>query len=313
MVWARVRGGDRVWDRDKAGAGAGMLDMCDKRLHRRKFGTLVAVCTISVVVMACSKQLGEATFVQEREPEVAEADPIDCAALAELFKGVYVFADTVVSIERAGKTIMLRDERRVAQDRNGDFLTSVRRIHAGSEAGDSNESLGSIKVGRKYWTKGNAGPWVSWDDAIDEPEASVRQAMSATADVMRIVAKCGTVQGDDDKRSVSLKTADCQVEAPHDGASWTGSVAALDGDLRFKQGMLIGANLKIRMRMFAGGNESVVSIAHDFLAKGLPDEHKPKAPSEEISSRRERPAWMVKTVLEGFEDSFKGGAPKTIQ
>lgn len=240
-----------------------------------------------------------------------EADILAPQALAGVLDGVYAAADTMITVDRAGRAVMLRDERRLSRVPSGDFQASVRRVHAGSEAGDSDERMAAVRIGRGYWTRGNAGPWVSWDDAIDEPEAASRQALSATRDIMSLVRQCGRTTGDGDEATVSLLSDSCSAVATPGGAPWAGRVLAMDGTLTWRGPLLVGAELRVRMQMTAGDGGAEVTLVHEYRARTIAPDQTPQAPPADrvVSSRRDRPARMVQTVLQGWEDALGAGAP----
>jgi hypothetical protein len=247
-----------------------------------------------------------AATVEAQGPEVA-----DPGRLAEGLQGVWVVADTTAVMERAGRSIALRDERRLARTVDGDFRVSVRRVHAGSEAGDSDERIEALRVAGGYWTRGNAGPWVAWDDAVDEPEAAAADALSATRDMMRIVRQCGRIAGGDAVRTVVPASQDCMARSAPDGAGWTGRVLAISGALTWSGDLLTGADLRIRLRVAAGAGGGEVALEHTFQADALGEDDVPVAPPQEqtVPSRRDRPARMVRTLFQGWEDALGPGAP----
>ncbi len=245
------------------------------------------------------------------DAEAGQADMLAPEGLAGALEGVFASADTMITVDRAGRAVMLRDERRLAHASSGDFHASVRRVHAGAEAGDSDERMAAVRIGSGYWTRGNAGPWVAWDDAIDEPDAASRQALSATRDMMSLVRQCGRIAGEGPEATVSLRSDSCSAVATPGGAPWAGRVLAMDGTLTWKGPLLVGAELRVRMQMTAGDGGAEVTLAHEYRARTMAPDEAPQAPPADrvVSSRRDRPARMVQTVLQGWEDALGAGAP----
>lgn len=297
------------------GCGARRLrNACPAETLRRRIAIGVTwAAALSVTSVSSCREAGEVT-VPEVAPPAAEARALevpDGRRLAEALKGARVVAETTAVMERAGRSIVMRDERRLSRTAGGDFEVAVRRVHAGAEAGDTDERIAALRVGDAYWTRGNAGPWVAWDDAVDEPEAAAGNAFSATRDMMDLVRQCGRISGGDGVQTVVAVSADCVVNSAPDGAGWTGRVLAMAGSLTWSGGLLTGADLRMRVRIAAGAGGGEVALEHLYRAEALPPENEPVAPPAEqtISSRRDRPTRMVRTIFQGWEDALGPGAP----
>ncbi len=278
-----------------------------------KPGCLLAMLLFAVLPACRSADVPEASVHVAAVPATEPIDngALDAQRLAAALGGARVTADTSVVLERAGRPVMLRDERRLAQAENGDFELSVRRIHAGSEAGDTDEQLGAVRVGVGYWTRGSAGPWVAWDDAVDEPAQAAATALAATKDFLSLVRQCGRVESGTDVQVVALGSQGCEVQAAPDGAGWTGRVLAMSGTLSWKTDVLVGMDMRVRLLMAAGGGGGEVTLEHSFSAQALEPAGIPTAPEakQTVPSRRDRPARMVRTVFQGWEDALGPGAP----
>jgi hypothetical protein len=282
-------------------------------IGRRAGGRRAAWAVLLAAALSCrgGDDAGAAAGGEASAEDPVAADPLDPSALAAALGGVRVVADTTVALDRGGRAVMMRDERRLDRTVAGDFRSSARRVHAGSEAGDTDERVEAIRVGEAYWTRGAAGPWVAWDDAVDEPEAAAAAALAATREMLALVRQCGRIDGDGPGRSVALRVPDCPARPAPDGAAWTGRVVALAGTLAWTGDVLVGADLRARVRLSAGDGTGEAAIAHAFAAVALPDEDAPVPPEagQTVPSRRERPVRMVRTVLEGWEDALGPGAP----
>lgn len=279
---------------------------------RNAIGMVWAVVLLAVSASSCRDAdtvaggAGAAPAAEAQGPEVPGP-----GRLADVLDGVRVAADTTAVMERAGRSILLRDERRLAQTAGGDFEMSVRRVHAGGEAGDTDERIEALWIGGAYWTRGSAGPWVAWDDAVDEPEAAAKDALSATRDMMDLVRQCGRIAGGDGVQTVAPVSEDCVARSALDGADWTGRVLAMSGSLTWSGDLLVGADLRIRLQMAAGTGGGEVALEHAYRAEALPDDDVPVIPAKEqtVPSRRDRPAKMVRTIFQGWEDALGPGAP----
>jgi len=256
-----------------------------------------------------------APSVPPGEDDAGGRDPLDLAGLAQRDGGVRVTADATVALDHAGRALMLRDERRLDRTGAGDFVLSIRRVHAGSESGDTDERIEAVRVGAGYWTRGSAGPWVSWDDAVDEPAAAADAALSSTRDLLALVRQCGRFEGEGEARTVALRTPDCPARSAPDGAGWSGRVRSMQGRTTWSGDLLVAADLTVRIQLASGAGAGEATIEHAYRTEALPAGEAPRPPdaSRTVPSRRERPVRMVRTVLEGWEDALGPGAPAGVR
>ena len=128
------------------------------------------------ILIACAMVAGCASRQPEPGPSSAAreaaAPAISLASWDDAryaSEGLILKARTTFAFTRAGTPITLTDTWELRRAPGGDFDLSRRRIHAGSEQGDSDESFRAVRIGRDFYTRGSGGPFVKWDDAHEEP------------------------------------------------------------------------------------------------------------------------------------------------
>lgn len=205
--------------------------------------------------------------------------------------------------------VTLHDEKEVRRIPSGDFELSIRRVHQGSEAGDTEESFRAIRIGRNYFTRGSGGPFVQWDDALDEPARTLDAVGSESRALLEFLAPCLRSHTETHGVSLSHKQSDCGVVSGPTAAPMAATITEAQGHIRRDGNRLAEVVLLVRLNVTAGGHQASVVLRHRTRFEPLLSSARITPPREPVSSRRERPVRMVETVLSGLVSDWGPGAP----
>lgn len=245
-------------------------------------------------------------------PTVADLVPAP-VRLFQAAPALAIRATTTLEVRRGASTVILRDDKDVRRLASGDFDLSIRRVHQGSEAGDTEESFRAIRIGKDYFTRGSGGPFVHWDDALDEPAQALEAAAGESRAVLAFLAPCLVERGTPEGVLLVLARPDCPVASAPDAAPMTAVVVEVQGRLRGDRDRPTGIEVAARLDVTAGGHRAAVSLRHEAAWTPLPEGDRIASPRDAISSRRERPARMVESVLSGLVTEWGPGAPASLR
>ncbi len=222
-------------------------------------------------------------------------------------------ATTTLEVRRGASVVTLRDDKDVRRLPSGDFDVTVRRVHQGSEAGDSEESFRAIRIGKDYFTRGSGGPFVQWDDALDEPARTLEAAAGESRAILAFLAPCLDERATPDGAAWTLTRPDCPLASAPDSAPMTATVLEVEGRLRRDHGRPAGVALSARLDVTAGGHKATAVLRHEAAFEPLPPDASVKPPPDAVSSRRDRPVRMVESVLSGLVTEWGPGAPRPLK
>lgn len=220
---------------------------------------------------------------------------------------------TTVEIRSGPSIVTIEDEKRVARSTAGDFQLSVRRSHKGSETGDTEETFSAIKVGTRFFTKGTGGPFVLWDDALDEPEKMLLTVVGETWSMVSFFAPCLRERVSEDETILELAQPECELSTPPSSAPLRASAHNFFGRVRFQPGQPAKCDFMATLKVEASGNTATVTIRHVAELHSLSETEQILAPQDFISSRRERPLKMILSVLSGLRVQWGPGAPDILR
>ncbi len=281
------------------------------------FRQIVALAA-ALVAGACrspSPQTDPLTDASPRPPAVSTAADL-LPTPDRLFQAVpalVVHARTVIEIGRGASTVTLRDDKDIRRLASGDFDLSIRRVHQGSEAGDTEESFRAIRIGKDYFTRGSGGPFVHWDDALDEPARTLYAAAGESRAVLAFLAPCLVERATPEEVSLAAARPDCPLSSAPDAAPMSAVVVEVQGRLRGDRDRPAGIEVAARLDVTAGGHQAAVSLRHEAAWKPLPEGEGIASPPDAVSSRRERPVRMVESVLSGLVAEWGPGAPPSLK
>lgn len=245
-------------------------------------------------------------------PTAADLLP-DPVRLFQAAPALAIHATTTLEIRRGASTVTLRDDKDIRRLASGDFDLSIRRVHQGSEAGDTEESFRAIRIGKDYFTRGSGGPFVHWDDALDEPARTLYAAAGESRAILAFLAPCLVERVTPEEVSLAPARPDCPLFSAPDAAPMSAVVVEVQGRLRGDRGRPTGAEVAARLDVTAGGHQAAVSLRHEAAWNPLPEGEGIASPPDAISSRRERPVRMVESVLSGLVAEWGSGAPASLK
>jgi hypothetical protein len=243
-------------------------------------------------------------------PALPAQDPDAVIGTRPSYKAV---ADTVVTIARPGGDVTIRDRRTLRREASGDFDAEVTRSHLGSEAGDTDESMRAIRVGRDYFTRGSGGPFVRWEDAREEPDQAAASVLQGTRDLLAIADRCGRASESGATRTYSLANAACTVSSGPAGAPFTATVTRLEGEETRDSGRLAALRLVVTLDIEAEERHAPVTVEHSLTLSDTSPGEPVSAPNAIIPARRDRPVVMTRSVLGGLMDAWGPGAPEVLR
>ena len=258
-------------------------------------------------------------------PAATALNPVPAVTLAagtlpgfdELLKqrpALALHAMTTVIVARGGAPVTLTDDRRLLRLASGDFDLAGRRGHAGSEEGDTEETLRVLRIGHEYYTRGSGGPFVRWDDARGEPDEALRSAWQDTEELFALAASCADVRREGPAVTLAGRPADgeagCAVKRASVAPAGSLTVHDVSGELRWDGSRLVSVVLSLGLHVGAGEHEGDVTLQHRVEVQEPPATARIDAPAEVIESRRDRPARMIGAVLSGLVTDWGPGAPK---
>lgn len=226
--------------------------------------------------------------------------------------GTSMESSTVLVVTRGTSVVTIRDEKVVIHRGNGDFSLTTRRIHQGSEAGDTIESFQAIRLGRDFWTRGSGGPWVHWDDPLHEPRTTLLQTAGESGDLLEMLTPCTRVNPGSDGQDLELGTVGCQVSSKPGDAPFEAAVSELSGRVALSEGVVVSVEIEAVMDMAAAGHVARANLTHGMQRRTLEDPVI-EPPADVISSRRPRPVTMVREILTGLVKEWGPGAPDVIK
>jgi len=219
-------------------------------------------------------------------------------------------ARTQVEIRRGATATRLRDEKDVEHLRSTDFRVSVRRGHETPGSAETVESFEAIRVGRDYYTRGSGGPFVHWDDALEEPDQAFSLAVRDANDLLAFLGPCISARVQEAGVEVlGLARPDCAVVSTAGMEAMNAVVREFTGRLEREAGEPTRVTFSARLSVAAGGHPAEVRIEHETVRSNLPEDFLVVAPRDAIASRRERPVRMVVSVLSGLGAAWGPGAP----
>lgn len=242
----------------------------------------------------------------ERDEAALLPDP---KRLFALVPALTIRTATTVELRRGGGTVTLRDEKEIRRLDNGDFDLFVRRVHQGSEAGDSEESFRAIRVGTEYFTRGSGGPFVQWDDALDEPDHTLGIMADEPRTILAFLAPCLEQQSSPNEVSWGLARPGCSLTSAPDAAQMTATVREASVRLRLQDGRPTDMLLTARMDVASGRHQAAVMLRHEAVWTPQPNSARIEPPKDPISSRRHRPLRMVTAILSGLVHEWGPGMP----
>ncbi len=235
------------------------------------------------------------------------------ARLFQAAPALAIHATTTLEIRRGASTVTLSDHKDIRRLASGDFDLTIRRVHQGSEAGDTEESFRAIRIGKDYFTRGSGGPFVHWDDALDEPARTLETAAGESRAVLAFLAPCLAERGTPAEVSLALVRPDCPLTSAPGAAPMTAVVVEVQGRLRGDRDRPAGIEVAARLDVTAGGHQAAVSLRHEAAWNPLPEGEGIAPPPDAVSSRRERPVRMVESVLSGLVAEWGPGAPPSLK
>jgi hypothetical protein len=232
-------------------------------------------------------------------------------ALSKARPALVLRSTSVLVVARDGVAVTVTDERRFTRNAAGDFDFQVRRVHAGSEAGDTEENFRAIRVGRDFYTRGSGGPSVRWDDSRDEPEKVAASAWEA-GDLLSLAATCADSRRDGARTVLAGRPGECRLPWARTDPPATLRVTAVDAEVRWEGELPASVTVSLGFQVEAGGRTSDVTLKHRTDVQDLPAAARIEAPADAVASRRERPVRMIQQVLSGLSGlggSWGPGAP----
>lgn len=278
----------------------------------------IVVLAAALVGGACrspSPQADSSTDVSPRPPAISTAADLlpTPDRLFQATPALAVHATTILEIGRGASTVTLRDDKDIRRLASGDFDLSIRRIHQGSEAGDTEESFRAIRVGKDYFTRGSGGPFVHWDDALDEPARTLDAVAGESRALLAFLAPCLAEQATSEEVLLGLARPDCPLSSAPDAAPMSAVVVEFQGRLRGPRDRPAQMDLTARLNVTAGGHQATVLLRHEAAWNPMPEHEVIALPSDVVSSRRERPVRMVESVLAGLVAEWGPGAPASLK
>jgi hypothetical protein len=212
------------------------------------------------------------------------------------------------SLTGGGGTVSIADDKQCLVLPGGDFDLSVRRVHEGAESGRSDESYRAIRKDRVFFTRGSGGPFVRWDDAVDEPAAAEAALAHEARALLEGLSPCTEVAWTGNSATVRLARVPCtaRLDGLLEGAS--AELRELTGEVRVGQGVLLHASLMLRglVSTASGTREAALTWRVDASEPG--PGAKVDAPADVSDGRRERPVRMAEEVLGGLGEPWGPGA-----
>jgi len=260
----------------------------------------------------------EAQRPDDRSVEVSDIFP-DARGLATGPEPLHLVSHTTITVTRGSSTIKIDDEKELwlrmsgSGLSHGDFHLHTVRSHKDSEAGDTEESFTAIMIGKDYWTRGSGGPFVLWDDALDEPNEALRLSAGETHSLLALLMPCLSMTRDSNDWVLSLANPDCTVSTGPDSTPMTVVFRSFTGEVSWSGERPGKTALQVQMDVMSNGHGAAVEVVHEATVGDLPQDHIFIRPEHAISSRRERPVKMIKEVLSGLVEGWGPGAPDVLK
>ncbi len=287
-------------------------------LRRNPVASLVAIVAIAGTpfLASCNSppqrpEPPPALLTSPRTSSAADLLPVP-DQLFQATPALAIRTTTTVEVRRGASLVTLRDEKEARRLPSGDFDLLIRRIHEGSEAGDTAESFQAIRVGKDYFTRGSGGQFVHWDDALEEPQRTLEAVAGEPRMILRFLEPCLVVRAVPQGADLVLARPDCRLSSAPESASMTATVREAQGHLRRDKDSPAFLSMIVRLDVSAGGHQASVGLHHEAVFERLSSEAVLRAPADFISSRRDRPVRMVESVLSGLVTDWGPGAPRSL-
>lgn len=228
-------------------------------------------------------------------------------------------SSTTLIVTRGSSIVTIHDEKELRyrstgpEWNDGDFSLTVHRKHSGSEAGDTAETFSAIRIGRNYWTRGSGGPFVSWDDALDEPRETLLLAAAESRSLLEWTGPCVKATHEPKGWNLALDRQGCRVSSGPRSAPMTARVDSFRGSARWAGIRPHELSLETGMTILSEGHEAQVVLKHEAVVEGLKTAEEPAPPVDAVSSRRERRTTMVREVLKDLVEEWGPGTPDVLR
>jgi len=285
------------------------------RLHRNVFDPTpaLAILALAAAMSGCAAERPPApsevpTALSARDP-LADA----ASALAATDTRRLVQSSWRASLGGAAGSVSISDDKQLLVLPSGDFDLSVRRVHEGAEAGRSAETYRAVRTGREFFTRGSGGPFVRWDDAVDEPAAAASALAHESRALLEGLSSCAGVAWTGNSGTLRLAKVPCTAKPGGllDGASI--ELRELGGEVRVGQGALLHASLMLRGRISTPSGARDAALTWRVDASDPGPNARVEAPADVLDGRRERPVRMAEEVLGALGEPWGPGAAGALR
>jgi len=212
------------------------------------------------------------------------------------------------SLSGPAGTVSIADDKQLLLLPGKDFDLAVRRVHEGSESGRSDEAYRAIRKDGAFFTRGAGGPFVRWDDAVDEPALAASVLAHEARAILEGLSPCTEVAWTGNSAALRLAKAPCtaRLQGLLDGGA--AELRELTGEVRVAQGVLLHASLMLRCVVSTASGARDVALTWRLDATEPSSSAKVETPAEVSEGRRERPVRMAEEVLGSLGEPWGPGA-----